>query len=168
MQFKSRFISVIRYMHTEFIGELLQSGQPQYLLFAAVNLPFLLWRECKHSLSVLVCEIQFILEIVKKRKRKKQSVPALVTSNRQRIMWTSYVDQPSIKGQRTQWLPENPKIIGFTVFTLLLWVLPVREEPMKRGSLNNSNVKLPLLTVSQEGEKAHERHEMKNTKHWLM
>lgn len=37
-------------------------GQTWHLLLAAVDLPFLLWRKCKHSFPVFVCEIQFILQ----------------------------------------------------------------------------------------------------------
>lgn len=39
-----------------------QKGQRGHLLLAAVDLPFLLRGQCKHSLPVFVSEIQFILQ----------------------------------------------------------------------------------------------------------
>lgn len=64
--------------------------------------------------------------------------------------------------------PKDSKGYCFVMISLLPRVLPVTAQPMKRGSLKNSHVKLPLLMISEGWEGSHERDEVKNSKRWMM
>lgn len=85
----------------------------QYLLFAAVNLPFLLWRECKHGLPVLICKIQFILETTGRK----------CISNAAVILQRNFRATFLLKKQRASHLPSfalakhptpSPKLMAYT------------------------------------------------------